>query len=258
MKSLFLLTTSFLASSAGAVTGIGGGVIMKPAIDLFSLLAVDTSNFLCGLTVLCMSFVSICKNREIKTEKARIIPLIAGSVAGGISGKILFELMISRMEEVTKTGAVQALVLAALTVFVLFYVLLEKHIKTLSVSNPFVCIALGLTLGLMSSFLGIGGGPINLLVFYYFFSSDIKTAAKTSLSVIFFSQLAGLLYLLISGNLPEFIWLDMLAMVIGGIGGGFVGGYILKRISDKYASVLFKALLFIIIAICVFNFIRLK
>jgi len=47
-------------------------------------------------------------------------------------------------------------------------------------------------------------------------------------------------------------------MVIGGIGGGFVGGYILKRISDKYASVLFKALLFIIIAICVFNFIRLK
>ncbi|MEI3183290.1 MAG: sulfite exporter TauE/SafE family protein [Lachnospiraceae bacterium] len=40
----------------------------------------------------------------------------------------------------------------------------------------------------MSSFLGIGGGPINLVVLLYFFSMDTKAAAQNSLYIILFSS----------------------------------------------------------------------
>ena len=37
MHTLFYLAVSFLASIAGAICGIGGGVIIKPVLDLFGL-----------------------------------------------------------------------------------------------------------------------------------------------------------------------------------------------------------------------------
>ena len=46
---------------------------------------------------------------------------------------------------------------------------------------------MSITLGILSSFLGIGGGPINLVVLFFFFSMDTKTAAQNSLYTILFS-----------------------------------------------------------------------
>lgn len=40
----------------------------------------------------------------------------------------------------------------------------------------------GSVLGIFSSFLGIGGGPINLMILSFFFSMDTKTAAFNSRS----------------------------------------------------------------------------
>ena len=53
MGAAFLV--SFLASVAGAVCGIGGGVIIKPLFDLCQLADVSAASFLSGCTVLCMS-----------------------------------------------------------------------------------------------------------------------------------------------------------------------------------------------------------
>lgn len=77
-------------------------------------------------------------------------------------------------------------------------------------------------LGIISSFLGIGGGPINLVVLGYCFSMDSKTAAVISLYIILFSQLASLLAALISG-VPDFPPMALALMVAGGIGGGIAG-----------------------------------
>lgn len=46
---------SFLASIAGAICGIGGGVIIKPVLDVVGLDNVTTISFLSGCTVLAMS-----------------------------------------------------------------------------------------------------------------------------------------------------------------------------------------------------------
>ena len=54
-----------------------------------------------------------------------------------------------------------------LTVAVFFYVLFKSRIKQKDIKNKVFSSFAGLFLGLMSSFLGIGGGPINIMVLSY-------------------------------------------------------------------------------------------
>ena len=58
MQILFFVV-SFLASIAGAICGIGGGVIIKPTLDMFGLASVSTISFLSGCTVLSMRLYSL-------------------------------------------------------------------------------------------------------------------------------------------------------------------------------------------------------
>ena len=62
MENLLYLLVSFLASVAGAICGIGGGVIIKPVLDLCGLASVSTISFLSGCTVLSMSCYNVVKN----------------------------------------------------------------------------------------------------------------------------------------------------------------------------------------------------
>ena len=111
----------------------------------------------------------------------------------------------------------------------------------------------GLLLGVMSSFLGIGGGPINLVVLYFFFSMDTKTAAANSLYIILFSQITSLVTTLVTGTVPEFQLISLVVMVAGGIGGGIVGRKINKKIDGAAVEKLFICLMAVIIAISIWN-----
>lgn len=125
--------------------------------------------------------------------------------------------------------------------------------KTRRVENLLVCVLIGLVLGVMSSFLGIGGGPINLVVLFYFFSMDTKTAAQNSLYIILFSQITSLLNTLASRTVPEFsIWLLVL-MAVGGILGAMSGRMINRRIDGHVVDKLFIALMAVIIGINIYN-----
>lgn len=116
-----------------------------------------------------------------------------------------------------------------------------------------VCVVIGLMLGIMSSFLGIGGGPINLVVLYFFFSMDTKTAAANSLYIILFSQITSLVTTLITRTVPEFQLISLVVMVAGGIGGGIVGRKINKKIDGAAVEKLFICLMAVIIAISIWN-----
>ena len=118
------------------------------------------------------------------------------------------------------------------------------------------CVVIGLALGIMSSFLGIGGGPINLVVLGYCFGMDTKTAAANSLYIILFSQAASLLATLVTGSVPEFRIPALVLMVAGGIGGGIVGRSLNKKMDNRAVDKLFIGLMALIVAICVYNALR--
>lgn len=253
---LIFFLVSLCASAVGAICGIGGGVIIKPVLDVFHLESVSTISFLSGCTVLSMSCYSVSKSLlagERRVSFQTGTPLALGAAAGGLAGNALFSCVRGFYQDPNTVGAVQAACLAAVTLGTLLYTVNKGRIRTHSVQNKALCVLIGLGLGCMSSFLGIGGGPINLVVLYFFFSMETKTAAANSLYIILFSQLASVSATILCRNVPDFHWTVLLLMVSGGIGGGVVGRVLNRRIDDRAVERLFIALMAVIIAISLFN-----
>lgn len=259
MSELLFFVVSFLASIAGAICGIGGGVIIKPVLDMCGLASVSTISFLSGCTVLSMSCYSVFKNissGENKVDFKIGTPLAIGGAVGGIVGKQTFSLIKAMFENQNTVGAVQAACLTALTVMTFVYTVFKAKIKTHHVTNKTVCLLIGFVLGIFSSFLGIGGGPINLVILFFVFSMDTKTAAQNSLYIILFSQITSLITTLITRSVPEFSLIALVLMVCGGIGGGMVGRIFNKKMDNKAVDKLFLCLMGVIIAISVYNTIK--
>ena len=256
MSSLLFFIVSLLASVAGTICGIGGGVIIKPTLDLFGLASVSTISFLSGCTVLSMSFYSVSKAMlagDSKVDTKTGTPLALGAAAGGILGQNLFRMVRGMFANQNAVGAVQAGCLALITVGTLLYTLKKDGIRTKQIHGILPCLVIGLLLGIMSSFLGIGGGPINLVVLGYFFSMDSKVAAQNSIYIILFSQAANLLTTVFTGAIPAFDVLTLILMVCGGIGGGMIGRNLNKKLDNKAVDKLFVILMAVIIGISLWN-----
>jgi len=258
MDAVYFLV-SLCASIVGAVCGVGGGVIIKPVLDLLHMETAAAVSFLSGCTVLSMSSYSV--GRAMLAGERRVplstgTPLAVGAAAGGLLGSRLFTAVKSMSARPEAVGAVQAGCLAAVTLGALVYTLCRTRVRTRRVESVTACAGIGLALGLTSSFLGIGGGPVNLAALYYFFSMDAKTAAASSLYIIFFSQLANLAATLAAGTVPEFRPAVLLLMIAGGIGGGMLGRRLNKRMDNRAVEKLFAALMAVIILISIWNCFR--
>lgn len=258
--NIIFLAVSFVASLIGSICGVGGGIIIKPILDAFGIMSVSSISFLSGCTVLAMSIISVYKN--IKNNKNsnmnfKISTLLGiGASIGGVLGSRIFQNLKLVFNNDNKVGAIQAFVLIIITIATLIYLRNTERIETIKVENAYLCILIGLSLGLVSAFLGIGGGPINLVILSYFFSMKTKIAAVNSLYIIMFSQTTSFLNVLISKNIPEFNINVLIVMVLGGIVGGLVGNKINRNISHNKVDKLFMYLIFIIISINVYNFFK--
>lgn len=259
MAYVIFALISFLASVIGCICGIGGGVIIKPVMDAFHIYSVSTISFMSGCVVLSMTAYSVIKaelSHESVVKKGHSTWTGLGAAVGGIAGKQLFDIIKNASANPDVVGAVQAAALFALTLGTAVYVVNKSKIKTHSIQSDLVCVIIGFALGMMSAFLGIGGGPINLVVLDYCFSMDTRTAAQNSLYIILLSQLASLIFALVTATVPEFPILLLALMIVCGIVGGIVGRRINKKIDTAAVDKLFVGLLVVIMCICVTNFIR--
>lgn len=253
---LLLLFISLGASVIGGICGIGGGIIIKPVLDLAGAASAATISFLSSCTVLSMSMYSVSLSfltRSSVIETSAGTPLALGAAAGGLCGNMLFHFVCTAVGSDRAAGAAQALCLLVLTLGTLVYTLKKNVIKPRQVENRLASTGIGLSLGLLSSFLGIGGGPFNLVVLHYFYGMDTKRAAANSLYIILFSQIINLLVSLVSGSVPEFSGTALALMIAGGISGGVLGRCINKHIDSKTVDKLFVCLLVVIICICIYN-----
>ena len=249
---------SFCSSVIGAICGIGGGVIIKPVLDATGSVAVSTAAFLSGCTVLSMAIVSLLKGRKsnIKLDTKKSTILAIGAAIGGIMGKKIFDIIKNALNADNILGIIQTSTLLLMIIGILIYLHYKNKIITHNVENIIGCLSIGLILGLLSAFLGIGGGPINIIVLYFFFSMDAKSASKNSVYIILFSQITSFITTLATKTVPDFDGLMLLLMVAGGITGGFVGSIILTKINSKRVENAFTILLFVIIGINIFNILK--
>lgn len=252
---IYTFLICIIATTIGAISGVGGGVIIKPVMDAVSGLAVSQISFLSGCTVLAMCIVSLLRSRgsETRIEPKTSTLMAFGGALGGLLGKSWFEWVKTASGNEPLVGVVQSILMIMLTASVLLYVLNKCKIHTLRLHHPLICVIVGILLGILSSFLGIGGGPINLVVLYYFFSMDSKTAALNSLYIIFFSQTASLASSVVKGNIPTIDPVMLAAMVIGGIAGGLIGSKLSRKLDNAAVDRVFRSLLIVIILISCYN-----
>lgn len=256
--TLFII--AICTSVIGSICGIGGGVLIKPILDVAGIMSVSAVSFLSGCTVLAMAVISVGKGLRggLQINKKTAPALALGAAIGGVAGKLVFNAIKQGAGNESLVGLVQSVVLALITVATFVYMLLCRRgkIRTLRVKSPALSGLIGLILGLLSAFLGIGGGPINLAVLSYFYSMDTKESAANSLFIILLSQLASLIQTLVTDSVPEFNALFLCAMVAGGVLGGFLGQTVNKRLDEKQVGRLFDLLLVAVTGVCIFNAVR--
>ena len=256
--SVALFCIALLTSIIGSICGIGGGVIIKPVLDAMNIMSVSAISFLSGCTVLAMAVVSVGKNLrsgQVPINRRTTPALGVGAAAGGVAGKMIFNAIKAYAGNESLVGMLQALVLALVT---LAYMVMERkgRIRTRRLDSPAVSVVIGLVLGLMSSFLGIGGGPINLAVLSFFFSMNTKEAAVNSLCIVLISQITSVVQTFVTASVPAVSPVYLCAMIAGGVVGGLVGQTVNKRLDAAQVGRLFNALLLVATAVSLYNAVR--
>ena len=260
----------FFSSVIGSICGVGGGIIIKPVLDSLGIMNAAQVSFLSSMTVLSMSAYNTAANLAVQHRKEKNswpetadgfsgfdretdIPIAVGAASGGIAGKLLFQLIQSNSGKTETVRIVQTTVLLILVAITLALYIRKKYLSTYRISNSAACAAVGLSLGIMASFLGIGGGPFNLIVLYIVFTMDTKRSVRVSLLIILFSQIANLIYSAISGSIPDISVFMLILMIACGITGGIAGKKINGKLDSHKVDILFMVLLAVIIIICIYN-----
>lgn len=243
------------ATTTGAMTGMGGGVMIKPVLDMISDFDVATIGALSSITVFAMAIVSVWKQiyRKADINFNIAIPLSFGSVAGGSIGQYMLTGIISVFDSNRTVLAVQNIALGILIIGVFLYMLNKSKIGTLGIKNIVLVIMAGIFLGVVSAFLGIGGGPINVALLIYLFSLDLKMATLCSIIIILFAQISNLFQIAVSTGFGAFDLSMLPPMVSGAIIGAFIGSSLNKKLTDKTVEVCFNGVQILVFTLCIYN-----
>lgn len=243
-----------VATTLGAFVGLGGGVIIKPVLDFIGKEPRMQVDFLSAAAVFTMSVVSTgkCIKRRQKFDISIIIFIAAGSILGGYLGSAVMDIIGTMIEQQT-IRCIQAFALAALLTAVSIYV--GKCNFSFKVKNKLAIFAVGLALGFMASFLGIGGGPINVAVLTLFFSMNVKDSAVYSVAIIFFSQLSKLITIFSTAGFEPYAhqWKTLVFILPAAVIGGFIGSSLNRKFDDKLIRKIFVTVMILLIVLNVYN-----
>ncbi len=252
----FLLAVS--ATTVGSLTGMGGGVIIKPLMDALGDYDVQTIGVISSVTVFTMAIVSVLKQIKsgMKIPFKTAIPLAVGSVIGGFAGQKVLDFIVDALNLNSVATIVQNVVLAVLILCVIFYMKNKNRIKGKHFDSVSVSVFVGVFLGFCSSFLGIGGGPINVALIVYLFSYNTKTATVCSLVTILFAQISKLCTTAFTTGFASFDLSVLPLMAAGAVLGGFMGAGLNKKLDEKNVEKAFNAVQILVLMITVFNIIK--
>lgn len=253
---LIYFVISILSTTVGAMAGLGGGVIIKPMLDFLGDFNLSTISALSSITVFSMAVVSIIKQvmDKVNIEVKKTIVVGIASIVGGILGERLLGIVVDNINP-NIVKMVQNGILAVLLIGIYIYMNNRKRFKSYNVQNTIACFIIGIFLGLIASFLSIGGGPINVCVLTIFFSMEPKVAAINSIITILFSQGAKIGTIALTTGFSN-LDLSMLPfMVIGGVLGGIIGSKFNKVFSNHVILVVFNVVVVALIVLNIFNII---
>ncbi|MEK0153027.1 sulfite exporter TauE/SafE family protein [Tetragenococcus halophilus] len=246
-----------LVNTVGAISGMGGGVIIKPVLDFIAADPVGAVSFYSSVAVFVMSITSTVRQvRAGASVSWRFVLWIAGgSISGGFLGNHTFDFFLNSFSSGTGVHLLQIILTMITLLFALFY----NHFNfgKFYLRGRIWYLICGLILGFLASLLGIGGGPINVALLILMFGVTIKEATVYSICTIFFSQLSKLGTITLTTGFALYDLSILFYVIPAAIIGGFLGAKVSRLISAKQVSRVFEAVILIVLLINLYNGFRL-
>jgi len=262
MEWVLLVLLGMAASSLGSLIGLGGGIIVVPALLYLGTLhgfdhitpqvAVGTSLFTMIFTGL-SSTLSYMKHKTVDYKSGLLF--LIGSGPGSILGAWVTE----------------SLNLKSFNIFFGLFIILVSIVLTLKNKlkpipyrkdkgivrtftdntgttfeygfNPVIGILISFVVGFLSGIFGVGGGSLMVpaMILIFFFPPHVAVA--TSMFMIFPSSVLSSITHVALGNVN---WLYALALIPGAWMGAKVGVYLNTRLKSKTIVVLLRTILVIV------------
>ncbi|MGF1496813.1 MAG: sulfite exporter TauE/SafE family protein [Elainellaceae cyanobacterium] len=260
---LLFLTGIFTGVLSG-VLGIGGGVLLVPALTLFGTSTVQaTATSLVGVFLSATS--GSLQNLRTKQLNWRI------ALTLGAFGILTAQLGAWLGDRIPDTAL--SLGFAALLLVTIYLMNLRKRLKQEQSGQGedepdngdrpdddsgadqqtyrFKPIAgIGLLAGVLSGLFGVGGGVVMVPLQVLFLREPIKVAVRTSLGAIVAIAISGIIQHTLNNNV---LWLPGLCIGVGGVLGAQIGTRLLPKLPDRMVNLLFRLLL---IALAVYMVVR--
>lgn len=255
MEWILLVIIGLVAGTLGSLMGLGGGIIVVPALmvlsSYMSILEGVTPQIAVGTSLLIMIFTGMSSTityiRQKKVDYKSGFIFLMGSIPGALFGVYL-----------NKDIEVQPFLIffGFFIIFVSFLLMVRQFLKPIKIGSkgikrtvvdeggeevtygyhPILAFVISFIVGMCSGLFGIGGGSLMVPAMILMFGFPAHIAVATSMFMIFFSATASSISHISLGNVN---WLYTLALVPGAWFGGIIGATINQRLkSDTLVTIL--------------------
>ncbi|MGM0122802.1 hypothetical protein IGI37_000168 [Enterococcus sp. AZ194] len=253
MIGILYFVVIIIANTIGAISGMGGGVIIKPIFDLIDYHSVAAISFYSTVAVFTMSISSTLRQlaRGQSINFSIVLWISLGALVGGVLGNSVFEQLLLLFDNEKDVQLIQIIITVGSLLFAFLYTRYPwRSFQLMTYSGYLSC---GVILGFLASLLGIGGGPINVSLLMLMFSLPIKEATVYSIATIFFSQLAKLLTILFGSGLARYDLSVLLYIIPAAILGGLIGAALSQLLSAKKVTSIFLIVILVVLFINIYN-----
>jgi uncharacterized protein len=217
----FLLIIGLGAGTLGSMLGVGGGIIMVPALTFLNVPPTQAAS----TSLIAVMSTSVSSTIEYSRQK-RIsyglgLEMAACAIPGGVFGAVLSEYL---LEDTFKLFFGMLLILTGLYVLYKNSVLKDRHVKRRSLSLQVAVFAASFGAGIISSLFGVGGGIIFVPAMLLVLGLTMHRAAPTSQLTLMMTAIAGVFTHSALGH-PDYLQAFVLST------GSFVGAQIGARLS---------------------------
>lgn len=255
MEWILLMVIGLIAGTLGSLMGLGGGIIVVPALMILSsyvgILAGITPQIAVGTSLLIMIFTGL--SSTLAYLKQKTVDLKSGWLffAGSGPGALLGVYLNNGID-------VQSFLIffGSFIIFISFVLLIRKHLKPLKLTkrgikreyineagetieygyHPALALSIAFVVGMCSGLFGIGGGSLMVPAMLLLFGFPPHRAVATSMFLIFLSAILSSISHIALGNVN---WLYALALVPGAWFGGKLGATINQHLkSDTLVNIL--------------------
>jgi uncharacterized protein len=229
----FLLIVGLGAGTLGSMLGVGGGIIMVPALTFLNVPPTQAAS----TSLIAVMATSISSTIEYSRQK-RInyglgLQMAACAIPGGVLGAVLSEYL---LQDTFKLYFGILLILTGLYILYRNSVLKDRHVKRRSLALQVGVFAASFGAGIISSLFGVGGGIIFVPSMLLVLGLTMHRAAPTSQFTLMMTAIAGVFTHSALGH-PDYLHAIVLSI------GAFVGAQIGARLSRITKDVLLQRLL---------------